>query len=391
MRVCRTPALGGKIYICKGCKEEKYVYFSCGNSRCVKCQGIKRMIWQEKLSRRLLKCAYQHMVFTLPSELRPLARRHPSEIYSLLMRSSWKSLKKCSAKSDNLGALPGAIMVLHTFGSDLKYHVHVHALVTYGGIGEDDRWKWPKRKQKLVPFREIRREFKEILLNGLKEIYPKLTTTLRFEDIEKDLINKEWCVHQEPPTSNTKTITEYLGKYINRIGLSIQRFNYDKVHDRVTLTHKDYRNHKDKTKPAPMTAKHMDPLVAIHQILQHCLPKYFQKCRYYGLHASASFKKHREKIPKMIKNEGQTIRSVMQLIRIMLGLKVLGCSKCGKEEFEEAIIPKQRNWIHQWVSVHNKDPVGRSTYRPTKQCPPPKAIPMSKRKKKRHFQHEFSK
>ncbi|NND05252.1 MAG: hypothetical protein HKN87_02640 [Saprospiraceae bacterium] len=265
------------------------MYFGCGNSRCPKCQGIKRLQWQDKLSGKILKCPYQHIVFTLPHRLNGLAKRNPTQIYNSLMRSAWSSLSECALNQRNLGALPGAIMVLHTFGSDLKYHVHVHALVTFGGLSKDGRWCWPRRKNKIVAFRQMRSTFRSHFLKRLAASYNELNTREPLRQLTEDLLAKSWCVHCEPPTTNTQVIQEYLGRYICRIGLGKNRFHYDKIHQQVTLSYKDYRKRSSPTDKVPMATKQLSPLVAIDQIMAHCLPLYFQKCRYYGLHASATY------------------------------------------------------------------------------------------------------
>jgi len=362
IRVCRTPALGGKQYICKSCGENKYVYFGCGNSRCPICQGIKRLQWQDKLCNRLYKCPYQHIVFTMPSIFRGLTRRNPRIMYNILMRSAWESLKKCCKDPKNLGAIPGVIMVLHTFGSDLKYHIHVHLLVTFGGMTNQGEWKWPKRKDRIVRYRQIRNAFRTIFINQLKEHYGQMDTKISFEELIKDLLNKAWCVKQQPPTSNKKMIVEYLGKYINRIGLSIRRFKYDAVHKEVTLVHKDYRNQKSYDELPPLITKTLDPMTAIDHILQHCLPKYFQKTRYYGIHSNAGTKKYKEKLPKSIRSSEGVIRTIMQLIKAMLGMEALVCAHCGSDKFDKAPLYPDKEWKDRWLKrpYHNKDPVRHS-------------------------------
>ena len=225
IRMCKTPQLGGKEYTCKHCGVKKYVFFSCGNSQCPKCQGIKRLQWQDKLGAKMLKTPYQHITFTMPHRLNRLAKDNPKEVYNILLRAAWETLKICCKDPSNVGALPGAIMVLHTFGSDLKYHVHVHALVTFGGINENMEWVWPKRKNKIIPFREIRKTFRRIFLKKIKSDYQSFIRIEAFEDLKDDLTKKEWCVHQNPPTTETKVIEEYLGRYICRIGLSKNKFH----------------------------------------------------------------------------------------------------------------------------------------------------------------------
>lgn len=364
IRVCKTPALGGHVYTCRGCQAKRYAYFSCGNSRCPKCQGIKRLQWQDKLAARLLKCPYQHMVFTMPHRLNRIARDNPSSIYNCMMRSAWSSLKFCCEEDKNLGGTPGAVMVLHTFGSDLKYHIHVHCLVSFGGMDKNGKWKWPKRKRMLVGYRQIRKEFRKHFILQLEHISHTLEMREPFEELEKDLLSKSWCVHAEPPTGNTKVIEEYLGRYICRIGLSKNRFHYDEVNKRVHLLYKDYKNKDKSTNQVPKKELSLRPLVAIHRMMQHCLPAYFQKCRYYGLHASASYAKYESQIPQQIKNNNQTVRTLFEILHAMLGLEAFKCHNCDGNQFSQERIKPDRNWIHQWLSIPtlNKGSPEQSTY-----------------------------
>lgn len=291
------------------------------------------------------------MVFTMPSELKGLSTDNPSQLYNCLMRSAWASLKQGCLDKENLGALPGAIMVLHTFGSDLKYHVHVHALVSFGGVDEQGQWQWPNRKRKIVPFRQIRNDYRDDFLKRLKSIYPNLTTRQSYDKIYDVLSKKSWCVHCEPPTTNTKVIEEYLGRYICRIGLSKNRFHYDSVNREVSLSFKDYRNKDKSTGEVPKGIKKMNPLVAINQIMKHCLPAYFQKCRYYGLHASSCQRKYQNIIPKKIRNNNHTVRTIFQIIHAMLGIEEITCENCGHPKFDQWIILPDKQWMHSWLKV----------------------------------------
>lgn len=355
IRMCKTPAMGGKAYICKGCGYTKYVYFGCGNSRCPKCQGVKRLQWQDKLAGKVLQCPYQHITFTLPKRLNRLAKDNPYQVYNCLFRSAWSSLKACAAQPDNLGAQPGAIMVLHTFGADLKYHLHVHALVTFGGMDAEDQWKWPVRKRKIVPYRQMRREFRSHFIQRLQTQYPRLIHREPFKELKSDLEKKSWCVHAEPPTTNTKVIREYLGRYVCRVGLSIKRFSFMADQQLIRLEFKDYRNTKSGQRP-PTKEKQMSPLVAIHKIMQHCLPKYFQKTRYYGLHGSANLKTVRDKLPAKIKNNKHTIRSVFQILCALLKVEQIQCEQCGCSAFQE----KQIEGTIFWVLRRIRSSEGRS-------------------------------
>ncbi len=337
------------MYTCKKCNAKTYIYHGCGNSRCPKCQGVKRLQWQDQIANKILQCPYQHIVFTMPHQLNTLARNNPYKMYNCLLRSAWATLKTCSAEKSNLGALPGAIMVLHTFGSDLKYHVHVHALVTFGGVDGDGHWHWPKRKKKLIPFRQFRTKFRATFVKHLEKLYPELETGKPFGHLKSELYQKSWCVHAERPTMRTKVIQEYLGRYICRVGVSKSKLKYDPATQQVTLLFKDYRKAEKGNPNVPLGQKTLAPLVAIDQIMRHCLPPYFQKCRYYGLHASATIKKYKAKLPVQIKNNGHTVRTIFQLISALLGVEEITCDVCQGTDFEMETIRPDNEYIRPWL------------------------------------------
>lgn len=365
---CKTPALGGLVVTCKKCKSKTYLYKSCGNAQCPKCQSIKRMQWQDKIASRTLKCPYQHIVFTLPHEMNYIANRYPELVYGNLFKAAWKTIKKLCGASENLGALPAMTAVLHTFGSDLKHHIHLHTLVSFGGINKDNKWQWPKRKNKLASYRKMCSMFKQ---NYLKEIRSELLKRDReyHISISSRLTSMEfvrWCVFNSQPTTHTKVIEEYLGRYICRIGVSNKKLRYDRIQNKVILNFNDYK-HQEKGKAAPQITKTLDPLVAIGQILTHVLPANFRKVRYYGL---ASLKKLREvetNIPQMIKENGQTVRKIFQIIRVLNGIseeeseinEELTCPICGSNNLIVENLDPDKDWYDinirkSWV--HNKSP-----------------------------------
>ena len=202
MRICKTPALGGRVIICKACQSRHYVYLSCGHSHCPLCQSIKREQWVDKLKSELYNVPYVHMIFTLPHELHGLIRNNQKQLYNLLMRSAWKTVKSLCKDTANVGGLPGMVSVLHTFGSDLKYHVHCHCLVTFGGLAEDGQWCYPKRKTKLAKYRTINKRYKNLFLSGLSQLYikGKINYHMSFEEIETMVRDKNgsFIIHHQP-------------------------------------------------------------------------------------------------------------------------------------------------------------------------------------------------
>ena len=167
---CRTPLLGGHVYQCGHCQEKIFSYHSCRNRSCPKCHPAQTQRWIDKQRRRLPACSYFLVTFTLPSELRPLARSHPKKIYSLLMKAAADALQKLAADPRYLGARLGILAVLHTWTRAMLFHPHVHMLVTAGGLAPDDQtWVEPKHPKFLVPDPALSVIFRAKFCAGLKK------------------------------------------------------------------------------------------------------------------------------------------------------------------------------------------------------------------------------
>ena len=356
IRVCRTPALGGRKVICKSCGVTKYIYHSCGHSQCPLCQNIKRNLWQDKLSEKFLNVPYTHTVFTIAHELNTLAKLNKGIIYNITIRAAWQTIKTLTADPNNLGALPGMVTVLHTFGSDMKYHIHVHALITFVGVDDSGNWHWPKHKKKLAPYKKISNTYRDIFLEMVRAEIDKNNLKLLpdTEEVLNLVKNKRWNVRNAYPTSDTQILERYLARYINRIAISKSRLNYiaktQKNDSYVNIVYKDYRN-KPKGEAAQLAEKKVQPLVAIHQFLRHVLPPYFQKSRYYGLHHHSTFKRLGDKIPDKIKRNTDTIRIICQLISILSGIKPYACEACGGTNFETKTIRTDQKWIFNFITL----------------------------------------
>ena len=358
IRVCRTPALGGKRVICKNCGHTKHIHLSCGHSQCPLCQNVKREIWQQKLADKFLAVPYVHTVFTIPHELNKLAKLNKQLIYNITMRAAWLTIKKLTADPKNVGGLPGMVSVLHTFGSDMKYHIHVHALITFGGLDAEGNWVWPKRKKQLASYRKICKTYRETFLSMLEKHLSKgeLVEVNDMDELLATIKHKRWNVRNEYPTTDTAVLEQYLSRYINRIAISKSRLEYvaakQNKEDAVLITYKDYRKQKkENLEIAPKAIKTMESLAAIHQFMLHVLPPYFQKSRHQGLHSAITYKRLKDKMSPKLKRNGKTVRVIFQILNHLNGLEGPKCEECQHEEFEILPLPADVKWIFNFITV----------------------------------------
>ena len=300
---------------------------------------------------------YVHVIFTLPHKLNGLARNNPSEIYGLIMQASWQAVKATTADPSNVGALPGMVSVLHTFGSDMKYHVHVHSLVTFGGIDARGKWQYPRRRSKLYPYRSICKAYRDTFMAGLKSRYRqgKITYHMSYDQVAALVGDKRWVVHNTYPSADTSTLETYLARYINRVAITNSCLKYIAEQQQVQILYNDYRR-QVKGHAAPKAYRQLKPLTAIDQILQHVLPAYLQKSRRYGLHHASTRKRLKDKLTSLVRNNGHTIRTVMQIIKDLLGVEQITCEHCAGTSFTITTIPPDRAYLSRYARPQTRDP-----------------------------------
>jgi hypothetical protein len=265
---CRTAFMGGHLYECNQCGRQRYSYHSCRNRSCPKCHASDTQVWLQQRQAELLPVPYYHVIFTLPGEFRGLVRLHQKQLYALIMQSAARALLELTADPHYVGGMVGVMAVLHTWGSNLAYHPHVHCLVTGGGVSANGQTWLPARDDYLVPVRALSKLFRGKVLDRIRRQLPqiKLPSSLR---------QKDWVVHCKPAVQGTDKVLEYLGRYIHRIAITNSRIL--SVEDgKVTFRYRDSRNVEIKT----MT---LDANEFIRRFLQHVLPSGLHKVRYYGL------------------------------------------------------------------------------------------------------------
>jgi len=263
---CRTEVLGGQVYHCDHCQEYHYSFHSCKNRHCPKCQNDQAQLWLEHQQSLLLPVPHFLVTFTLPDELRALARRHQKTIYTILFRASSEALQELALDPRFIGGRMGMVGVLHTWTRDLRYHPHVHYIVTGGGLSADGQWR-PSRQDFLVPVKALSVLFRAKFRDHLKK-------TDLFPLVSDQLWKKDWVVHCEPVGTGQEAF-RYLAPYIFRVAISNNRIV--KLQDgQVTFQYKDSAT--DQVKPCTLSAHEF-----IRRFLQHVLPDRFIKVRYYGL------------------------------------------------------------------------------------------------------------
>jgi hypothetical protein len=265
---CRTAALGGHLYQCNECGRAHYSYHSCRNRSCPKCHAGDTQAWLQQRQGELLAVPYYHVIFTLPQELRAVGRRHQKSLYGLVMQAAAEALLKLTADPQYVGGWVGVLAVLHTWGSTLTYHPHVHCLVTGGGVSPDGQQWLPAREGYLVPVRALSPLFRGLVLDRIRRQLPEIA-------LPSSLRQKDWVVHCKPAVQGTQKVLAYLGRYIHRVALTNSRL-VSIGEGKVAFRYRDSRTGQTKTMA-------LDAQEFIRRFLQHVLPRGVHKVRYYGL------------------------------------------------------------------------------------------------------------
>jgi hypothetical protein len=277
---CRTAALGGHIDYCETCGYSHPAYNSCRNRHCPKCQALTQQKWIERRKEKLLPMPHFHLVFTLPSELRALARARPRAIFHALFAAASETLHDLAIT--HLQATLGITMVLHTWTRDLRFHPHVHALVTAGGLKKDQSGWQSSRPRYLFPIAMMGALLRGKMMAALHRLHDKGVFE-GFEDFADPegfgrmmttIARKKWLVYAKKPFSKVTHVLEYLGRYTHRVAISNSRLQ------KVTTTHVTFstKNGEHAT---------LSCIEFLRAFVQHVLPEKFHKIRHYGLYAGA--------------------------------------------------------------------------------------------------------
>ena len=281
---CKTGKCGYNISTCQDCGYTDFHANSCRNRNCPNCQAVLKEIWIYNRRSEVIDTPYFHVVFTIPAELNGLVYANQKLLYSLLHRCSAETLLELSKNPKYLGATPGIIQVLHTWGQALNFHPHIHCIISGGGLTKD--WKLKKcGSHFFIPAKVLASKFRGKFLSYLQEYYKDgrlcfsdsckhLQNRYVWNELRDSLYRKQWCPNIKETFNGFGNAIEYLGRYTHRIAITNTRIlNVNETN--VTFSAKDYKNGGVKE----VTISNAE---FVHRIMMHVLPFGFQKIRYYG-------------------------------------------------------------------------------------------------------------
>ena len=302
IEACRTEALGGHVAACTKCDHQHIAYNSRKNRHCPKCQGPAARDWMAARADDLLPVEYFHVVFTLPAEIARIAYWNKKAVYGLLFRASAQTVMTIAADPKRLGAKVGMTSVLHTWGSALTHHPHIHMIVPGGGLSKDgNRWV-ACRPRFFLHVRVLSRLFRRLFIEGLRALHRAgelaffgdqvgLSDADSFAKYLAPLRKKEWVVYAKPPFGGPEAVLAYLSRYTHRVAISNSRL-ISADSDTVAFRWKDYRA-KSNDRQSVMRLATGE---FIRRFLVHVLPDRFHRIRHYGLLASSQRKVHIAKV-----------------------------------------------------------------------------------------------
>jgi len=327
---CRTSVLGGHSETCDECGFVKASYNSCRNRHCPKCQALTKERWIMDRESELLPVPYFHVVFTLPEELNEVVLHNREILFNLLFSASTETLRKLALDDKYLGAETGFTAILHTWGSNLTFHPHIHIVIPGGGLTVDGKWR-NSRKKFFIPVKVMAKLFRGKFMHALEKMRHEISG-LEDEGVWRTtantLFSKDWYVYCKRPFKTCRSVLQYLGRYTHRIAISNHRIL--SIHDgKVSFKWRDYK-HGGKEKVMTLTADEF-----MRRFLLHILPSGFTKIRHYGFLASA-VKRKKLALCQLLTGAEIKIKvklSAVDLMKKLTGRDITLCPACGIGHF----------------------------------------------------------
>ena len=333
---CKTGAYGANVSICEDCGHLQIHYNSCRNRCCPMCQALPKEKWMDKRREDVLDAPYFHVVFTVPHELNALIYSNQKLLYDALYSSVSATLNELTLDTKHLGAKVGYICILHTWGSEMNYHPHLHVILLGGGLTSKNQWR-DKGNDFFLPIKAISKLFRGKYLDKLKEIWEqnelrfhgsseKYRNRYTFKELLDTCYSKKWIPHCKKTFNGAQSVINYLGKYTHRIAISNHRIIC--MNDNtVTFYVKDYKNDgawKELT---------ISGIVFLRRFLMHVPPRRFVRIRHYGLLCTRSKNKHLTLCRNLLgcKKYLSKLKDMEtpEILKTLYGINISVCKCCG--------------------------------------------------------------
>jgi len=333
---CKTGAYGANASTCTECGSVQIHYNSCRNRCCPMCQAIPKEQWVDARREDVLDAPYFHIVFTLPEDLNPLILSNQKLLYNALYQAASATLSELTADIKYLGAKIGYINILHTWGSEMNYHPHIHSIVLGGGLSVQNEWK-DNGDNFFLPIQVVSKVFKGKYMGELKRLWKeeklqfhgtaeKYRNHYNFKELVDICYTKDWAPYCKKTFNGAQSVIDYLGKYTHRIAISNHRIICMEENN-VTLHVKDYRNN-GQWKELTLTG-----IEFIRRFLMHVPPKRFVRIRHYGLLSSRTKKQNLTLCRNLLGCQKYLSRlrdmEMPEILEHLYGIKVLICKCCG--------------------------------------------------------------
>ena len=333
---CKSGILGCNISQCTDCGHMEFHNNSCRNRNCPNCQAVLKEVWVDKRRAEVIDSPYFHVVFTLPHELNPLIYCNQKLLYGLLHRCCAETILELSANKKWLGATPGIIQILHTWNQELDYHVHMHCIVSGGGLTKDGKIR-KSAKSFFIRTEVLRDKFKGKYMAHLSSLYEKGSLTFsssceklcnyyHWKEWKNKLYEMDWCPYIKETFNGFGNAIEYLGRYTHKIAVSNSRI-LSVSDDKVTFS---ARGKKPGDPKRLISLEHTE---FIRRYLMHVLPSGFQKIRYYGFLNNRYKTRNLKLIFKLQGHQRFKAKyinlSMAELLKAVWNLDIHVCPECG--------------------------------------------------------------
>lgn len=333
---CKTGAYGANVSVCEDCRSIQIHYNSCRNRCCPMCQALPKEKWIDLRREDVLDAPYFHVVFTMPEELNPVIYSSQSLLYNALYHAASDTLEELSADGKYLGAKTGYLFILHTWGSEMNYHPHIHAIVLGGGLDGKKQWR-DRGEEFFLPVRVISKVFRGKYMETMKGLWKdgklefhgsagKYQNRYAFQELMDTCYRKEWAPYCKKTFNGSGDVISCLGKYTHRIAISNHRL-VSMTENTVTFSVKDYR---DEGKWKTLTLQGAE---FIRRFLMHVPPKRFVRIRHYGLLSVRTKAKELALCRNLLGcrkylSELRGMKST-EVLKHLWGIDVCSCRSCG--------------------------------------------------------------